>query len=170
MLNPLLFQTTSSRFDRALHNKKIRGRQTPYFIFISLVTESGDTVGAIYDSGALNCVIESKLLRNKKTIIEVVGGLEQTQQTFEVLLHLEGCDDDYQLTSAVSVKSIVSPIPNRDLSVVMLEAYQEYLAHCTRLGDPPISHDNWPSGSYGGNVEILLGWEICFTFKGLFFR
>ena len=115
-MNPLLFQTSSSRFDRALHNKKIRGRQTPYFIFIILVTESGGTVRAIYDSGALNCVIETKLLRNQKTfinrrldnpaVIEVVKGLEQTQQTFEVLLPLEGCDDDYQLTSAVTVYSV----------------------------------------------------------------
>ena len=91
------------------------------------------------------------------SIIEIVGGLEQTQQTFEVLLPLEGCDEDYQLTSAVSVSQIVSPIPHRDLSVVMLEAYQEYVAHCTRLGNSPISHDFWPSGSYGGKVEILLG-------------
>ena len=28
MINPMLFQTSSSRFDRALRNKKVRSRQT----------------------------------------------------------------------------------------------------------------------------------------------
>ena len=56
-------------------------------------------------------------------------------------MSLEGFNEDYQMTSAVSVSQIVSPIPHRDLSVVMLEAYQEYVAQCTRLGDVPISPD-----------------------------
>ena len=82
MINPMLFQTSSSRFDRALRNKKVHSRQTPYFIFINIQMESG-LINCIYDSGVLNCVIEAKLLKNQRTfinrsldnpiIIEVVG-------------------------------------------------------------------------------------------------
>ena len=148
-----------------------------------MTTESGETVSAIYDSGALNCVIESSLLKSQRnfinrrlshpTTIEIVGGLEQTKTTYKVLLPLEDCSEDYQMTSAVSVPQIVTPIPKRDLSEVMTAAYQAYVVQCTNLGTVPIDQTFWPKGQYGGFVEVLLGigdlsFEVIFNYKGLF--
>ena len=181
---PILFNDDS--FDSLVQRGTIlEPISSAVYFKISLITKTGQIIKAIWDSGARSSIFLEKYLKDQRfitnkllttTCMEVVGGQKKDTNVYQVLLKSrEGLPYSHVSCAALSIKKIISPTKNYNLSHTMNEAYLDYVSLCSKNGEKPINKAEWPTGHDSDyHVEALLGvnsltFRIIHVFKGLIF-